>query len=120
MFRRTLISAAIKILDTFLVSKITYAPAKVYVKENYDRLKRVADILTDKNPDNQQQLRELWETEKLDLISDTIALKKEIISKEIRDEVIKEALLDLIETIEKTLQEQLALEAPKSAKDNAG
>lgn len=120
MFRRTLISAAIKILDTFLVSKITYAPAKVYVKENYDRLKNVADILTDGNPDNQQQLQELWETEKLDLISDTITLKKEIITKEVQDKVIKEALIDLIETIEKTLQEQLALENPQIEEDNAG
>lgn len=61
MFVSPLINLAFNLLDRYLISKITFAPLREYVQGRYALLKSVADVLTDKNPNNNEQLQKVWE-----------------------------------------------------------
>lgn len=100
MFKRLLIQFALRLLKSQLLDKITYAPAAAFIGPAYERLEKVADIVTDKNPEDGEQLKALWEQEKHKFIFDTLESAKLIIQQEVKDQTIAKIVLELLETIQ--------------------
>lgn len=100
MFKKILIQFALRLLKSQLLDKITYAPAVAFIGPAYDRLGKVAGIVTDKNPQDGEQLKELWEQEKHQFIFDTLESAKLIIQQEVKDQTIANIVLELLETIQ--------------------
>jgi hypothetical protein len=100
MFKRVLIFMALRLIKTLLLDKITYAPAKAYIGGVYGRLEKVATIFTDSNPEDDNQLRDLWEAEKGQFIVDSINATQEIITIEVDNPVVRDILLEALQAIE--------------------
>lgn len=100
MLKRILIFAALRLLKSQLLDKIEYAPAKAYIQGTYNRLEKVATVLTDNNPDDQAQLAQLWESEKSNLFIETIDSAQAIITVEVDNPAIRDILLETLQAIE--------------------
>ena len=61
MFRKLIISTAFFAIQRFFISKINYTPLKVYLDSLINPAQEIADILTDENPANGEQLKAFWE-----------------------------------------------------------
>ena len=79
MFKNLLINAALNLLDKYLVAQITFIPLKSYIQLRYEAIKKVADIFTDKDPQNERQLQELWEEIDEQTLDDTLELAAAIL-----------------------------------------
>ncbi len=104
MFKRILIFAALRLLKSQLLDKIAYEPLKAYIQGTYTRLEKIADVLTDKNPDDQGQLAALWESEKQNFITETIDSAQSIISVEVDNPVIRDILLETLQALEEEIR----------------
>lgn len=104
MFKRLLINTALNLLKKHLLDKITYAPLSDYVAGVYRQLKSIADLVTDNNPDDKEQLAELWEREKKNILGGTIDAAQGVISIEVSNPAIREQLLDALEALEQSLK----------------
>lgn len=100
MFKRILIFAALRLIKSQLLDKIGYEPLKAYVSGTYSRLEKVATVVTDNNPDDQAQLKALWEAEKTSFIVETLDAAEGIITVEVDNSVIRDILLETLEAIE--------------------
>lgn len=101
MFKRILIQFALRLLKSQLLDKISYAPLAGFIGPSYARLEKVADIVTDSNPADGDQLKDLWEAEKGRFISDTLEAAKVVIRQEVKNEELADIVIDLLETIQK-------------------
>ena len=100
MFKKTIINVALKVLDKFVVSKLTYEPARAYIQTLYDDIKQVVDLLTDKNPNDKEQLAEFWEENRAELVGDTLGAAVKIIAKEVKDPDVAAALIEMLNAID--------------------
>lgn len=107
MFKKILIQFALRLLKSQLLDKINYAPLTAFLNPTYSRLQKVADIVTDSNPQDGEQLKELWEAEKGRFISDTLDSAIAVIRQEVKNEELAEIVIDLLETIQRE-QESLS------------
>lgn len=71
MFQNILIQAAFGLLNRFLIEPIPYIPLKEYLKRVLGIGKKAAEKLTDSNPENKEQLAELWEQEHFMFVGDS-------------------------------------------------
>lgn len=99
MFRKLIISTAFFAIQRFLISKITYTPLKTYLDSLITPASTVADILTDENPANNEQLKAFWEANHKQLIIDDIELAKKIVADKIINADLRETLLRLLNAI---------------------
>lgn len=99
--RVPLINAGIKIVDKWLISKINFIPLQSLLRTNLSLLQSVTDKLTDKDPNNLAQLKEVWELHKektLDEIKSTTFENLNLLIKDpIKAEIVKEVLSELLE-----------------------
>lgn len=112
MFQTLLINSLFRLLDSFLISKITYAPLKKFAENQISPLKKIVGIFADKNPDNDAQLKEFWEANKKAIISQNLDSAIETIKLEVKKEDVRNAIVDLLEGIK---AEQAALAFKKAA-----
>lgn len=99
MFKRILILFALRLLKSQLLDKIDYAPTKAFVGSSFRRLEKVADVLTDNNPADGEQLAVLWEAEKHQFVSDTLDTAIEVVKTEVHDPVVSGLVVDLLGSI---------------------
>ena len=98
--KKALVSLAFKVLDKHVVDKlITYKPLHDYVEKLLEGLKKVVSAMTDKDPDNEAQLKAIWESEKEGLFDDTLDIAAAIVRDKIKDAdtaaMVSQLLLDL-------------------------
>jgi hypothetical protein len=96
MFRLTLISLALGLIERFLIAKINYSPLRLYLTSNIGLVGNVADILTDEDPENDEQLEDLWEKNKGKLVNSSLDTAAQIILNEVEDEEFAAYVADLI------------------------
>ena len=101
MLKRLIINFALKILKMEVVDRIEYAPVKSISNLDHLNLTRVAEIVTDANPDNKGQLAELWQAEKKNVAISAIETARNVIKEEVDDQRVVQyitAFLDELET----------------------
>lgn len=108
MFRIKIIAAAIGIIRSFLIEKIPYDPLKNFLEENLDPVKKIADLLTDKDPDNRRQMEEFWLANKSKFEKSSIAAAKNAIQQSVKDPVIREMLLAALDELDENTGQRKA------------
>ena len=93
------INLAFSLLDRYLISVLPYEPIKLYLQSKLDFLKRAADKLTDKNPENEAQLKELWEQYEDEIVDDTLDTAIEIVLKEVKDPILAQFIAEALRQI---------------------
>lgn len=103
MFRNVGINLGFRLIDLFLVSKITNQPLKNFVESQLDPLKDVAKVLTDSNPNDLEQLNRVWLENREQFVKDATQVLREIVEANVEDEDKRNLLLDIIEVLENEL-----------------
>lgn len=103
MFRNAGINLAFKLINMFLISKITNEPLKKFTEAQIEPLKDVADVLTDKNPNDADQLDEVWDEHKEQFVKDSTQVIREIIIMSVDDEEKEGVLLEIVDLLESEL-----------------
>ena len=99
MFQNQFISLALTLIDKYLVSKITYAPLREHVQGLYALLGEVADALTDKDPNNVEQLKEVWEKHDEPTLDGSLLTAAKIIELRVKDEELATVLSGVLRVI---------------------
>lgn len=100
MFYKAIISAAFKALKIFLIERIGYQPVKDFFTRLLNPAEQVAGLLTDSNPNNNQQLAEWWASNK-HLVSDIgLDAVKEVIRTKVKDANVREMILALLDSLD--------------------
>lgn len=110
--RIPIIKAGIKILDKWLIGKIPFEPLKTMLQKNLGLIERVTDVMTDKDPNNTQQLKEVWEANKEQSLEALEATAKDTINQLVKNPLNALILTELLEEI---LAEQRDEEAALAA-----
>lgn len=100
MFKTVLIRAAFSILDKLLIKKINFEPLRKFFDGTLGKAKNVAEILTDKNPQNEAQLAEFWRANQAQILDESFDLAKEVILKKMKTGWLKDALEGIFEAID--------------------
>lgn len=88
---------AFKILYSFLVTKIAYKPISDFFERQLEILASVVDVISDADPDNNSQLKNIWDDQKDKIIGGGLHLASTIVSEEVNDETLKAIIIQLIE-----------------------
>lgn len=104
MFRKPIINLAFKLIDSFLINRITYPPVRIYLERSIAPLKQVANIFTDKNPENEGQLKELWADQRDSILDTQMDLAEEIIADKIKNQETKSAFLEILAALRSELE----------------
>lgn len=105
MFRTLLINSAFRLLDTFLISKLPDGTIKDYIKGQVAPLKRVAEAMTDNNPDNDAQLKQIWREENDGIVKETFDTAKVLVLDKVEDQDKAAIYVDLLEGLKLELLE---------------
>lgn len=101
MFKKALIHLAIRVLKKHLITRIEYLPVQKYLQAIVDKLEKLIDIITDKDPNNKAQFQQFWEEEKVSIFKETLEAASDVILAEVPDkedaQLISSLLLTLIE-----------------------
>lgn len=108
MFQTLIINSIFRLFDSAVLSKIKIEALRKYIQIHLNPLKDLTVIMTDKNPNNQEQLKEFWEENKEQLIGQNLDFAIQIIRLKVKDENVANAIIDLLEGI-KAEQELLGL-----------
>lgn len=104
MFKKALISLAIRVLKKHLITRIQYLPVQRYLQSIVDKLERIIEIITDKDPDNKAQFEQFWQEERSSIFRNTLEAASEVILLEVKDkedaQLISSLLLTLIDEYE--------------------
>ena len=105
MFRKTIISAAFALIQRFLIDRIEVPALKTYLQSLLNPSKQVADILTDANPNNKEQLEAFWNENKLRILGPAVdgAIEAVIIAAQTRlkDPQIRDLVIELLREIQR-------------------
>jgi hypothetical protein len=102
MFRKTIINAAFAAIRRFLIDRITFEPLKQAFQKLLNPASDVADILTDKNPNNREQLEQFWNEHKHELAADGLDVAVAIVKAKVKDPDVRDLIIGLLESIEPT------------------
>lgn len=97
MIPNLVLNAVFTLMDKYVISKITYSPLREYFESLVAPLKKVAILLIDSNPNNNEQLKEFWESNKATLINLNIDTAIFIIEREVKDEILRDVIITLLE-----------------------
>lgn len=103
MFKKVAIMAAFYLLDRLLINRITFEPLRLFFRNLLNPAKTVADILTNENPNNADELKAFWEKNQLQLLDNTLETAKGIINVKVKDEVLKTAILAILDEIDESI-----------------
>jgi hypothetical protein len=115
-FKKIGIFFALKALKTLLLDKITYPPMQAFINPNYKRLEQIATLVTDKNPQDEQQLAEFWDAEESGIVTDSLETAKEIILQKVKNQEFAQLLAELITQIQEDQGEEEEPPAPAPRK----
>jgi len=96
MFRIKLIQLAFGLIEKYLVRKISFEPMRDWVAFQVKVLEQVAQKLTDKNPDDKTQLRQLWNEIAPELFDQTLETAAQIALVKIKDPELARDVADLL------------------------
>lgn len=99
MFVKAIIAAAFAVLKKYLIEKIQFAPLRQYFEQQIEPAMKVAELLTDKNPDNAAQLQIFWNENKSSLLSSNLDLAIMIIEEKVKDTVLRDLIVALLQSI---------------------
>lgn len=105
--RTILIDIAITALKE-VIAKIAYPPLQVYATYLTVELAAVVDVVTDSNPDNTAQLKNLWQRDKDTFIENTGETTKAIANTVLKDPKIQYVVNNLITDLETVLKTGIA------------
>ncbi len=114
MWKKAVLNFALKSLNKYLVSKISYDLLRVYVEGAVMRLEKLVEIITDKNPDDKTQLKELWDNEKENLFDNTLETAAEIVLDKVEDQELAAFVAALILDLRKEQDDNPAKITPVS------
>lgn len=99
MFVKAIIAAAFAVLKKYLIEKIQFVPLRQYFEQQIEPAMKVAELLTDKNPDNSAQLAAFWNENKSTLLSSNLDLAIMIIEEKVTDVVLRDLIVALLKSI---------------------
>lgn len=99
MFLKAIITAAFALIQKYLIDKIDYEPLKQYFMNQIEPAKNVAELLTDKDPNNKAQLAAFWEENKSSLVAANLDFAIMIIEDKVKDPVLRDLIVTLIKSI---------------------
>lgn len=85
------------------INRIKYDPLKNWFKAMKAPLKEIADVMTDKDPDNAEQMREVWEQHGEIITNRSVFALKTIAGDKIKNPEVLEYVLDTLEIIQDTI-----------------
>lgn len=88
-------------MEKYLLRKIQFAPLRSFFDATLGKAQEVAEILTDKNPQNEAQLAEFWRQNQALLLDQSIDLTREIIRAKAKEGWEKDAILALLDILDK-------------------
>ena len=91
-----MIKLGVRLISIFLVSKIKIVEFRNYIEELLEPIEQVAEILTDKDPNNTTQLLEVWNDNKSKIINGSLATACFIVEKRIDNPEVAQIICDLI------------------------
>lgn len=106
MFRRPLINLAEGIFKGLIVSKIRDSGIRQIVDRLSTGLFQVGDALTDKEPDNDEQLKAIWKANRGFILKAGIAEIKEEIEEEINNPHVATSLNNFLSELEEKIAEK--------------
>ena len=100
MLKKTIITAAFALLQKFLIDKITFEPLRSFFAAQITPAVAVADLLTDSNPNNNEQLKAFWDKYQAELAHNSIGFAIGIVSEKVKDEDIKRIVIELLKSLD--------------------
>lgn len=86
-FRKYLLSFAFSIINSELIEKVPFEPLQDYIRELLHPLEEITNAVTDKNPNDRQQLAEIWEKWDEPTLDKTLEMAAKIVEQKISDPV---------------------------------
>lgn len=99
--RTALVKAALNLIYKFLVEPIQYAPTKFYLEKRHDDLQAAAEKLTDADPNNVEQLKQLWEDIDEEFVDDTLLFAAKVVRDKVKDQFLAEQVATILEELAK-------------------
>ena len=106
MFRKKMIKLGIRLISIFLVSKIKVVEFRDHVESLLNPLAEIAEVLTDKDPDDNGQMLKVWQDNKNNIIGGTLSTACIIIETKIKDPLVAQIICEMI-------KDQLKIESQK-------
>jgi transposase-like protein len=103
MFKKVAIMSAFFLLDRLLIQKINYEPAKNFFKTLLNPARQMADVMTDSDPNNTEQIKQVLENNKLALADLGLETAKRIVADKVKDETLKMAVLAILDEIDEAV-----------------
>jgi catalase len=100
MFKNVIISSAFALIQKYLIDKITFEPLRSFFQAQITPAIAVADLLTDSNPNNNEQLRAFWDRYQSELQTNSISFAIGIVREKVKDEDIKKNIIDLLSSLD--------------------
>ena len=101
MIKIALARIALAIIMRVLVDPIKYLPAKAYIERRQKDLSDVVDIFADNDPQDEDQLKALWEDRDEEVLDDSLLFAAQIIRDKVKDEFAAQQLALILEEIAK-------------------
>ncbi len=99
MFRKLTIMLAFAAIQKFLISRVTFLPLKKWFEQLINPAQDVADLLTDRNPNNAEQRRQFWEQNQDRLTDGSLETAIEIIRLKVPDETIRDLIIEMLKEV---------------------
>lgn len=100
MLRKAAIQAAFAVIQKFLISKIDFEPLRGFFERLINPAEKVADLLTDSNPNNSEQFKQFWSENRNLLLENSLDTAIAIAKTRIRDESIRNLVVALLESLD--------------------
>jgi dihydrofolate reductase len=100
MFKKIAIMAAFYMLDRLLINRITFEPLRLFFRNLLSPAKNVADILTNENPNNAEEMKAFWEKNQMQLLDNSLETAKSIINVKVKDEILRTAILAILDELD--------------------
>lgn len=110
MFKALGINIAFRLINSLLVAKIEHPEFKQFAEATLGPAKKVAKVLTDKDPDNQAQIQKIWFEENDELVDAAFLPIRAIIKAKVNDPALQEQLFLIADELHGGLAE--AVEGP--------
>lgn len=99
MFKQAMVRLGLKLVNSFFVEKIQFAPVKEFVQASLTPVERVAYAYLDKNPDDQAQIEQIWYEENDAFVAASFDSIEKIIAAKVEDPERRDVLIEIIKTI---------------------
>lgn len=100
MLRKALILAAFRVIRDMFINRIDFEPLRTFLDRLVTPAHAIADILTDKDPNNKPQLEAFWNENKDALLDTGVDAAIQIVKMRVKNETIRDLVVAALESID--------------------